>query len=128
MKRTFYEKRGRRYYPVAWYDSDLFSALPQGSHLITVEPGRQSCRYHINPDHAPLLAALEQHREVLVKVLMEASSFKLQRRTLTKKETRACAAWEDIMGKGAMITLKRPSAQELLDILTERLIAYAAKK
>ena len=128
MNRTFYEKRGRRYYPVAEYDSDVLSALPEGTHLITVEPGRQSCRYHINPAHAPLLAALEQHRDSLVKVLMEASAEKLQRRTLTKKEARAYAAWENIMGKGALLTLQRPSAQELLDILTERLIAYTAKK
>ena len=39
VKKVYYEKIGRRYRPVAEYDSDLLDSFPKGSHLICVYPG-----------------------------------------------------------------------------------------
>ena len=57
MKKIYYEKRGRRYIPVAENDYDMFDAMPKGTHLVMCYPGGQSKRYNINPNHAALLAA-----------------------------------------------------------------------
>ena len=42
MKKIYYEKRGRRYVPVAENDYDMFDAFPKGSHLVMCYPGGQT--------------------------------------------------------------------------------------
>ena len=38
-KKIYYEKRGRRYYPVMENDYELHDAVPKGNHLIMCFPG-----------------------------------------------------------------------------------------
>lgn len=54
--RTLYEKRGRRYVPVQYYDPAALDGLPDGAHLVVVEPGGRYTRYSINPDHVNVLS------------------------------------------------------------------------
>ena len=57
MKKIFYEKRGRRYVPVAEYDNDWMDSFPKGNHLIMCYPGGVSRRFRIEPALAPMIAA-----------------------------------------------------------------------
>ena len=57
MKKTFYEKIGKRYYPVREYDSDFYESFPKGSHLVICTSGGRITRCNIDPAIAPMLAA-----------------------------------------------------------------------
>ena len=57
MKKIFYEKRGRRYVPVAEYDNELLDSFPKGNHLVMCYPGGASRRFNIEPALAPMIAA-----------------------------------------------------------------------
>jgi alpha-D-ribose 1-methylphosphonate 5-triphosphate diphosphatase len=59
-KKIYYEKRGRRYYPVMEHDYELMDAMPRGNHLIMCYPGGRSTRYNIDPALAPMIAAMDQ--------------------------------------------------------------------
>ena len=52
VKKIYYEKVGRKYVPVAEYDSDLTDSFGKGIHLVICYPGGQSRRYNIDPDYA----------------------------------------------------------------------------
>lgn len=54
---TFYKKIARRYVPVMEHDSEVMDGLPYGEHLISVRPGSESRRHHIDPALAPMIAA-----------------------------------------------------------------------
>ena len=64
MKKIYYEKVGRKYVPVAEYDSDYLDAFPKGSTLVICHPGGQSRRYNIDPDYAALIAAARVAEDV----------------------------------------------------------------
>lgn len=115
MKRTFYEKRGRRYVPVYEYDSDLVSAMPHGSHLVFVEPGCRTTVFNVKPLRAPLVAAIRQHREALCDELREYSAPQ-PTRPLTERERKGYEAWRKVMG-GEQLVLTRPSVAALIDKL-----------
>ena len=57
VKKVYYEKVGRKYKPVAEYDSDLLDAFPKGNHLVMSYPGGSSRRFHVDPAYAPMIAA-----------------------------------------------------------------------
>lgn len=98
-KKVYYEKRGRRYVPVAEYDQDLTYSLPKGAHLIMCYPGGQSTRYNIQPNYAALIAAGRVAEDAICKKLSDASEIKPKRRALTQEELDAwnnlIAVWGD---------------------------------
>jgi hypothetical protein len=55
MKKIYYEKRGRRYVPVAEYDNDLLDSFPKGNHLVMSYPGGTSRRFNIDPAYAAMI-------------------------------------------------------------------------
>ena len=57
MKKIYYEKRGRRYVPIAEYDSTYLDSFTKGAHLVMCYPGGTSRRFNINPAYAPMIAA-----------------------------------------------------------------------
>lgn len=126
-KRIFYEKRGRRYYPVQEYDPAVMDSFPAGAHLVIVDPGHKSVRYRITPEHAPLLAAFHICRDELAKILQQEYQFRPVTRTASPREIQAQKAWYKVMGNEALLVLQAPSIQELLDTLERQLIAEVEK-
>lgn len=121
MKRTFYEKRGRRYFPVREYDDALMNSMPTGSHLLVIQPGMQSVLYNVCPDHVRVLAALKKHEQAMCAAVREGS--KLRPQELTPKERKAIKAYYDIMGPEALFTMSAPSAMDVVRALEKELIA-----
>lgn len=99
MKKVFYEKRGRRYYPVSEYDNELMDALPKGDHLISVYPGGKSTRYRVEPNYAAVIAATRVAEDAISKVIMQATEIRRQQRheTGTPLTPSQKAAWDNLV-------------------------------
>jgi hypothetical protein len=93
MKKTFYEKVGRRYVPVSEFDSDLSYALPKGNHLVMVYPGGRSRRYNIDPNYAAMIAAGRIAEDAICDVLHKASEAKPKRPPITDRQFKA---WQEM--------------------------------
>ena len=93
MKKTYYEKRGRRYVPVSEYDSDLFHSMSKGSHLVMCYPGGSSTRYNVNPNHAALIAASRVAEDAMCDAMYKASEMMPKRKPVTQKQQKA---WRDL--------------------------------
>jgi hypothetical protein len=85
-KKIYYEKHGRRYVPVAEYDSDLLDSFPKGDHLVSVYPGGQSRRFNIDPNYAALIAAGRVAEEAVCDALHKAQELKPQRQPITERQ------------------------------------------
>lgn len=92
-KKTFYEKVGRRYKPVAEYDSDLTYALPKGTHIVMVYPGGSSTRYNVDPNYAAMIAAGRVAEDVVSRAIVTASEMRPHKPPLTEKQRKA---WENL--------------------------------
>jgi inorganic pyrophosphatase/exopolyphosphatase len=57
MKKIYYEKKGRRYVPVAEHDNEYLDSFPKGNHLVMCYPGGSSRRFNIDPNYAAMIAA-----------------------------------------------------------------------
>ncbi len=118
MKKTYYEKVGRRYKPVYEYDQTLMDALPKGTHLIQVYPGGQCTRYNVDPNYVALIAATRVAEEEISRVIMRASDLRPKRAPLTEGQRRA---WENLVkefGEEAR-ALEWPSAREAAERAAE---------
>ena len=93
MKKTYYEKRGRRYVPVAEYNNDWMDSFPEGTHLIICYPGGVSRRYRIDPNYAAMIAAGRVAEDAICSAIHQASEAKPSRTPLTKRQK---AAWEEM--------------------------------
>jgi hypothetical protein len=89
MKKIYFEKIGRKYVPVAEYDSDYIDSFKQGTHLVMVYPGGQSRRYNIDPDYAGLIAASYVAEGVMAKAMQAASELKPRKTPITRGQQRA---------------------------------------
>jgi len=74
MKKIYYEKKGRRYVPVAEYDSDLMDSFSKGTHLVMVYPGGSSRRYNIDPNYAAMIAAGRVAEDAISRAISYASN------------------------------------------------------
>lgn len=93
MKKIYYEKRGRRYVPVAEYDNDLLDSFPKGDHLVQVYPGGTSRRFNIQPAYAPMIAAGRVAEDAICRAMSKASEMKPQRTPITLGQKKA---WEKL--------------------------------
>jgi hypothetical protein len=126
VKKVFYEKRGRRYYPVSEYDSTLLDGLPKGSHLLQVYPGGQSTRYNVEPNYAALIAAGRVAEDAISKALMRASDLRPKTAPITLEQK---AAWDNLVkvfGPEARY-LEWPSAREACEEAVKAMQAEADK-
>ena len=89
MKKIYYEKRGRRYYPVMENDYEFQAAMPQGNHLIMCYPGGRSTRYNIEPALAPMIAAGRVAEDAICDAMRKASEMRPQRTPITSGQQRA---------------------------------------
>ena len=92
-KKVYYEKRGRRYYPVAEYDSAYMDSFPKGNHLVMCYPGGSSRRFNIQPDYASLIAASRVAEDAISKAIVKASEMRPHNRPITEKQKKA---WENL--------------------------------
>jgi hypothetical protein len=89
VKKIYYEKVGRKYVPVAEYDSDLTDSFGKGSHLVICYPGGQSRRYNIDPDYAALIAAARVAEDAMMQAMQKASELKPKHTPITEGQRRA---------------------------------------
>lgn len=93
MKKLYYIKEGRRYIPVAEYDSDLVDSFPKGSHIVMCYPGGKSIRYGIDPAYGPMIAAGRLAEDAISRAIHAASEAKPKEQPITKRQR---AAWEEM--------------------------------
>jgi len=93
MKKTFYERVGRRYVPVMEYDDYLLDAFPYGAHLVMVYPGGKSTRYNVDPALAPMIAAGRVAEDAISSAIHKASEARPKERPITERQR---AAWEEM--------------------------------
>ena len=89
VKKIYYEKVGRKYVPVAEYDSDLTDSFGKGSHLVICYPGGQSRRYNIDPDYAALIAAARVAEDAMIQAMIKGSELKPKQTPITLGQQRA---------------------------------------
>jgi len=89
MKKIYYEKVGRKYVPVAEYDSDWMDSFHKGNHLVMVYPGGQSRRFNIDPNYAAMIAASRVAEEAIIQAMHKASELKPVRTPITEGQRKA---------------------------------------
>lgn len=109
---TLYEKRGRRYVPVA--ESVAIDSLPSGAHLVVVEPGIRSVTRRIDPAEAAIRAACRSIEKDVSRALLNGLEMRTTSRSLTPKQANAWQALKDAMGDDRFI-VEYPSAQEIVN-------------
>jgi len=97
-----YKKKGRRYIEIGVYENEYFH-YPIGSHLVVSEQGSTLTKFNIQPDYAPVLAALETYREAIQTAMHKATELKVTKREYTKQEQKGIDAY--IKEAGLPITL-----------------------
>lgn len=111
MKKIYYEKKGRKYVPVAEYDNDFLDSFTKGNHLVMCYPGGSSRRFNIEPAYAPMIAAGRVAEDAISKELMRASDLRPKSSPITPEQK---IAWDNLVkafGPEAR-TLEWPSARE----------------
>ena len=89
MNKIYYEKRGRRYVPIAEYDSTYLDSFTKGAHLVMCYPGGTSRKFNINPAYAPMIAAGRVAEEAICESMRKASEMKPQRTPITLGQKKA---------------------------------------
>jgi hypothetical protein len=114
MKRIYYEKVGRRYKPVAEYDSEYLDSFPRGHHLVSVLPGCSSRRFNIDPAFAPMLAAGLHAEDAVARAVSKASELRPRQTPITPGQQKA---WQKLSKEfGTEIaTLEIASAREIAE-------------
>lgn len=51
-----------------------YDVYPKGAHLVVVSDGWTRTTYHVDPDHAALLAALPEARDAMCRAILDAAS------------------------------------------------------
>lgn len=89
MKKTYYEKVGRRYVPVAEYDNDYLDSFPKGAHLVMVYPGGTSRRFNVDPNYAAMIAAGRVAEGAMCDAMRKASELRPARTPITEEQREA---------------------------------------
>ena len=126
MKKTYYEKRGRRYVPVAEYNNDWMDAFPEGNHLIMCYPGGVSRRYKIDPALAPMIAAGRYAEDAICSVMSKADEVQPPRRAMTEAERDAWNNLIAVWGDEAR-SLRRAAIQDIAEAGVKAMQAEADK-
>jgi hypothetical protein len=98
MKKVYYEKRGRRYYPVAEYDSTYMDSFPKGNHLVMCYPGGTSRRFNVEPDNAAMIAAGRVAEDAICRAISKASELRPTHTPITEAQQKAWKKFSKEMG------------------------------
>lgn len=93
MKKIYYEKKGRRYVPVAEYDNEFMDSFTKGNHLLMIYPGGASRRFNIDPAYAPMIAAGRVAEDAVCRAISKASELRPQQTPITLGQKKA---WEKL--------------------------------
>lgn len=88
MKKIYYEKRGRRYVPVAEYDSDYLDSFPKGAHLVMCYPGGSSRRFNIDPNYAAMIAAGRVAEDAICRRIQQETELRPANREIDEETNR----------------------------------------
>lgn len=126
MKKIFYEKRGRRYVPVAEYDNEFLDSFPKGSHLVMCYPGGSSRRFNIDPAYAPMIAAGRVAEDAICSALHKASEARPKERPITERQR---AAWEEMKRAfgDEFFSLTIPASRDLAEAGVKAMMEEADK-
>lgn len=126
MRKIYYEKRGRRYLPVAEYDNDLLDSFPRGSHLVCVYPGGSSRRFNVEPNYAAMIAAGRVAEDAMSKAISTASELRPKQTPITEGQRRA---WKKLAKEfgDELATLHINSARDIADAGVKAMQAEADK-
>jgi ABC-type branched-subunit amino acid transport system substrate-binding protein len=126
VKKIYYEKVGRKYVPVAEYDSDYLDAFPKGTTLVICHPGGQSRRYNIDPDYAALIAAARVAEDAMLQAMQKASELKPQQTPVTPAQQQA---WKKLAREfgDSLCTLNSASSYDITQAGLKALEDEAAK-
>lgn len=98
MKKVYYEKRGRKYYPVAEYDSDYMDSFPKGNHLVMCYPGGTSRRFNVEPNYAAMIAAGRVAEDAICRAISKAAELRPKNTPITEAQKKAWAKLAKEMG------------------------------
>ena len=98
MKKVYYEKRGRKYYPVAEYDSDYMDSFPKGNHLVMCYPGGTSRRFNVEPNYAAMIAAGRVAEDAICRAISKAAELRPKSTPITEAQKKAWAKLAKEMG------------------------------
>jgi hypothetical protein len=126
MKKTFYEKVGRRYVPVQEYDNYLIDAFPKGAHLVMSYPGGTSRRYNVDPNYAAMIAAGRVAEDAISRAIYQASEARPKERPITERQR---AAWEEMKAAvgDEFFSLTLPAARDIAEAGVEAMQEEALK-
>ena len=124
MKKIYYEKVGRKYVPVAEYDSDLIDSFHKGTHLLMVYPGGQSRRFNIDPNYAAMIAASRVAEEAIIRAMHKASELKPVRTPITPAQQKA---WKKLAKEfgDELCTLSGASSHDIAEAGVKAMMAEA---
>jgi hypothetical protein len=114
MKKIYYEKVGRRYVPVAEYDSTYLDSFPKGNHLVMCYPGGSSRRFNIEPNYAAMIAAGRVAEDAMSKAVVKASEMRPHNKPITEKQRKAWEALAKAFGDDRYY-VEIPSAREIAE-------------
>ena len=126
MKKIYYEKKGRRYVPVAEYDNDLLDAFTKGTHLVQVYPGGASRRYNIDPAYAPMIAAGRVAEDAICRAISKASELRPKQTPITEGQRKAWTKLAKEFGD-ELCTLQGLSAHDCAEAGVKAMMAEADK-
>jgi len=124
MKKIYYEKVGRKYVPVAEYDSDWMDSFHKGTHLLMVYPGGQSRRFNIDPNYAAMIAASRVAEDAIIQAMHKASELKPMRTPITEGQRKA---WKKLAKEfgDELCTLSGASSHDIAEAGVKAMMAEA---
>lgn len=126
MKKVYYEKVGRKYVPVAEYDSNLMDGFTKGNHLVMCYPGGSSRRFNIDPALAPMIAAGRFAEDAMSSALVRASEMRPHKKPVTDQQDKAWRALAQAFGDERYY-IEIPSAREVTEAGIKAMEAEAVK-
>jgi hypothetical protein len=114
MKKIYYEKVGRRYKPVAEYDSAYLDSFPKGNHLVMCYPGGSSRRFNIDPNYAAMIAAGRVAEDAISSAVVKASEMRPHNKPITEKQRKAWEALAKAFDNDRYY-IEIPSAREIAE-------------
>ena len=126
MKKIYYEKRGRRYVPVAEYDNDFMDSFTKGNHLVMSYPGGTSRRFNIDPNYAAMIAAGRVAEDAVCKAINKASELRPKQTPITPAQLRA---WKKLAKEfgDELCTLHGASTRDIAEAAVTAMQAEADK-